>query len=320
MAKRVPNDHSGSPLYLPSRRTIITGATAAVLLAGCGDSDSTSDGAAATTAAAANTTGGAATGTDAVSAAGQPVGLLAYFDSNTYVQAGTPQRIVFAMIDQEGVVLENPPATATFTVIQEKDGQGVVVAAPTEEPVRQGNLPRPYFSVRFTAEETGLYQVGTNIDGVNLSLPFQVVESAPHPQIGQVIEPLTTPTVADGLEVDPICTQIPPCELHETSLDDGFATGKPVVMLISTPRFCQVSVCGPVLNNLVEAAPNHPDKVFIHQEVFTDLETTTLTDTVQTLGYAFEPSLLVMDADGTLVERLDNTWDADEQEAALALL
>ena len=56
----------------------------------------------------------------------------------------------------------------------------------------------------------------------------------------------------------PICTAEPRCPLHTTSLDAAVAAGGPVALLVSTPKFCQVAICGPVLDVLLTRVERHP--------------------------------------------------------------
>jgi hypothetical protein len=129
-----------------------------------------------------------------------------------------------------------------------------------------------------------------------------------------------TPTTANPLGVGTICTQDPPCPLHEVSLDAALAEGRPVALLVSTPAFCQVAICGPVLDLLVAAAPDHPDVALIHLEVYPggQPDAESLSPVVSdTLGLAYEPALFVADATGTITSRLDNIYDGDELTEAL---
>ena len=64
------------------------------------------------------------------------------------------------------------------------------------------------------------------------------------PLVGEPLPPFDTPTVDDPGGVDPICTQVPPCPLHDISLADALADRKPVAYLIGTPAYCLTGVCG----------------------------------------------------------------------------
>jgi hypothetical protein len=94
-------------------------------------------------------------------------------------------------------------------------------------------------------------------------------------------------------------------------LDDG----APLAELGSTPAYCQVGICGPVLDLLVAEAPKHPGLTVIHIEVYPngappDNEPTKVV--TDTFGMGYEPALFVVGADGLLTARLDNIYDGAE--------
>ena len=168
----------------------------------------------------------------------------------------------------------------------------------------------------------GLYTLqveGASADGsaVQVLTPAEVLV----PQVGQSLPPFETPTVADGHGVDPICTRKPACSLHQMTLTEALALGKPVAYLIGTPAYCQVGICGPVLDLLLAAHDRLGDKVvMVHSEVYTDDTIKVVAPAVLAYQLDYEPSLFLADATGKIVDRLDAVWDKSEQDAALAKL
>jgi hypothetical protein len=93
------------------------------------------------------------------------------------------------------------------------------------------------------------------------------------------------------------------------------------VFIISTPAFCQTAICGPVLELLVARQKDLAATVsFVHAEVYTDSTAKTTTEAVQTYGLAWEPALFLAMPDGTIVSRLDYTFDAVELDGELSRL
>ena len=94
------------------------------------------------------------------------------------------------------------------------------------------------------------------------------------------------------------------------------------LVVVATPAFCQISICGPVLDVLLDVTADHPDVRFLHAEVYVD----PLTDldlkapVVDELGLTFEPCLVLVGRDGTVADRLDTIYDTDELSEALARL
>jgi hypothetical protein len=247
----------------------------------------------------------------------------AAFDVNNLLVVGVPQRAPVLLFERSGglVPAEDAPDELTFEIEAESG------AAPGSVTVaRHGDdVGRPYWPITTTFEATGLHVVRSTVDGapVELTLNVNPTDAVAVPQVGAPLPSAPTPTTADPLGAVTVCTQDPPCPLHEVSLDAALAAGQPVALLVSTPAFCQVAICGPVLDLLVAAAPDHPDIASIHLEVYPggDASAESLSTVVsQTLGMSYEPALFVADAGGLLTSRLDNIYDGAELDAALGAL
>ncbi len=79
---------------------------------------------------------------------------------------------------------------------------------------------------------------------------------------------LTLDDVADISEID---TASPPNpQLHDITIADAIATGKPVVVLFGTPAFCETRTCGPVLETvMLPLYDTYKDEAFfIHIEPY----------------------------------------------------
>ncbi len=70
-----------------------------------------------------------------------------------------------------------------------------------------------------------------------------------------------------------MCTNEPPCPMHDESLREVLAAGRPAVFTVATPRFCRSRLCGPVVEEVLLAREKWADRVdFVHAEVYTDDE------------------------------------------------
>ncbi len=301
------------------RRAVLLGGLGTALLAACGGGDD--DGVDAGADADTDTT--LRPGRNSPPAGGDPsaqgattFSLVRFFGDDVLV-AGTEQRVPFGLGDRDGVVTGDVPAMLEFSVLDE-DGEALGAAIAAES--RGEGIPRPYFPVRFAVDAPGIYTMVTEYLGERLESAVQVNDPAgvPIPGVGQPMVPSETPTTADGRGVDPICTREPdPCPLHDVTLTEALGEGRPVALLISTPKFCQVSICGPVLEVLLAQQSAYPQVRMVHAEVFTDETTSMTTRAVQDYALSFEPCLFVAKADGTVAERLDTIFDAVEVRAAL---
>ena len=202
----------------------------------------------------------------------------------------------------------------------------------TELNRRQDGIITPYYSMDVTFTEPGLYQAElTEVDGTAaepIPIEFLVIDPTEGtiPQVGDPLPALDTPTTADPMGIEQLCTRAAQCPFHELNLANSVTNGRPTVLLVATPGFCQTDICGPVVDLLIDAAATRADLDVIHLEVWNDPSAFAagqfpdLVAAVDELGLTFEPSLFVADATGTIVSRLDMTFDAGELADALALV
>ncbi len=290
---------------LLSRRTVLAGGLSLVTLAACGSSGSSTS----------------SPGTAGTSDAG--ASLLGFFDQNGELTVGRPQRAVVGLGDASGALLDKTPATLTFE-LQLPDGKTQKL---TVERHNTG-LPRAYYPVTFTPEAAGTYTLSTRYAAQDLRTTFTVADTSPIPAPGAAMPKLHTPTMADPLGMDPICTNDPVCPLHDISLDAALTQQRPVAYLISTPKFCQVAICGPVLDVLLGMRDAYRDRItFIHQEVYENGvdaaehgNAAKLAPPLVALGLTFEPLVFLIGADGVIKERLDHIYDETELRRGLDAL
>jgi len=138
--------------------------------------------------------------------------------------------------------------------------------------------------------------------------------------------PVDTPTFDNHRGVNPVCTRSIPCPFHELNLNDVLHNGRPTVLVIATPGFCQTDICGPVVDLLMDLAPDRPDVDFIHAEVYVDPSVFVTgrfpetTATVEVNELPFEPVIYLADSSATIVASLSTTWDRSELANALGAL
>lgn len=293
---------SSSPL---SRRRFLAGGSAlagAALLGACGKSDS---GAVATT----------------TTTAGASYSLAQFFGGPMFV-AGRPIRAPFGVADVDGLLpVKRTPAELEVQLVG-PDGADLGAAMTVQR--HADGLPRAYFPLLATVERAGIYSVRTTIDDVPAEMQFQVNEAADVKviQAGQPLPRLETPTTADARGVNPICTREPMCPLHDLTVAQAIEAKRPVALLVASPAFCQIVICGPVLDVLLDVRGEHPGVQFIHAEVFADpaKDLDTYAPVVGPLGLHFEPCLVLTDGEGTVVDRVDTIYDRSELRDRLSKL
>ncbi len=189
-----------------------------------------------------------------------------------------------------------------------------------------------YFALRTTFEEPGIYDLALTVDGQIASMPFQIFDAGDVvvPLPGQVMPAIRVPTFENPLGMNPLCTQPNgPCPLHVQTLEEALIVGGAVALLIATLAVCQTAYCGPVLDVLLELAPEFPSITFLHAEVYENpaevgfdylAEGLIVSPTVADLALPFEPALFLIGPDGIIVDRIDNVFDNTELRSALAAL
>ena len=262
----------------------------------------------------------AALGTGCSSA--DPYDLIRRFPTTTIV----PGRIRLPMsIGRKATVIvdERKAPASLHGGIADANGTTVVDGLTAERQLINAEAPvglrSPYYS--FTADLKTIGQYTLFVDGgapngaaFQINDPTTVLVPVP----GSPMPSVKTPTTTDGAGVDPICTRTPACPFHAVSLDAALTSGKPVVYMIGTPAYCQTGVCGPELETLIRISERYADRVtFIHAEVYTDETLKSAAPAVDAAKLDFEPVLFVVDASGTVSDRLDAVFGDVDIAAAI---
>jgi hypothetical protein len=285
-----------------SRRSFLVGGASAAVLTACAGGKS----AAPTTTTATN-----------------PSFTLVSFSDLSVFPVGAPARITFGLTDKDGVLLPQAPVNKLdFAVTLDGKPFGPAISSSSHS----SGLPRPYFPVEFTPTAAGTYEFRSEVSGVPVGVPVQITgEPVTLPGAGQKMIPFDTPTTANLQGVELLCTRTPPCPLHDVTLREALAGGTPVAFIISTPLYCQVAICGPVLDVLLAARAQFPQIKMLHAEVYPSKAAAApgvqqRTPVMEAYNVFFEPVLFLAQADGTIAKRLDTIVDAVELNDALTQL
>lgn len=230
--------------------------------------------------------------------------------------SSNPQRFGFALTTPKGGYASGPKAEIAFAPGTRAKPRSPY--APTT--LHAQGLPkrRGIYTVEAVLPQGGPWQATVRVNGQRITHAFQVQDQAQAPTPGTPAPRVATPTVADAMGVDPICTRNPPCPLHQQSLSDVLGAGRPVAAMFATPALCQSRYCGPVLNDLLTLVGQYQDRItFVHVEIYTNLSGGDTLPAVQAWGLPGEPWLFGVDANGTVVSRLDGAFGHDEQQQLL---
>jgi hypothetical protein len=255
-------------------------------------------------------------------AASSSLALAQFFGGLPMFVPGGESRFPFGVADQDGLLpIERTPERLEVQIL---DPNGKALGDPVEVKRHANGLPRAYFPLLATIDEPGIYTARTEIDGVGAEMSIKVDARADVKVIlaGDPMPAIETPTLANARGVNPICTSDPPCPLHDVTVAEALAAGSPIALLVATPAFCQLAICGPVLDVLLDVRSDHPDVHFLHAEVYADPahDLDTYAPVVAPLGLHFEPCLVLVGADGTVADRVDTIYDRTELGDRLAQL
>jgi hypothetical protein len=180
-----------------------------------------------------------------------------------------------------------------------------------------------------TAGDWGLQLDVTLADGRQLEpIPFRfnVLEETTELAIGEPAPASRQLTLADVNDVTEIDSSFPSRpHMHETTVADALATGKPIVVAFATPAFCESRTCGPVMDTVMD--PLH--EKYQDQAVFIQIEPFSLKElregsaripvpATEEWGLRTEPWVFVIDRQGKVAAKFEGIIALDEVESVLA--
>lgn len=187
------------------------------------------------------------------------------------------------------------------------------------------SFDRPgFWQVEVTAELDGGEQVST--------AAFEVRPEHLVPAVGEPAPRTENHTVDVGPDVPreaidsraATVGEIPDPGLHQDVLADVLAAGRPAVVVISTPVYCQSQFCGPVTDMVEDLAAEYGDRAeFLHFEVWRDFSglvaNAAAAEWIQASDFN-EPWVFVIGADGIIQARFGNVATRADLEPHLQAL
>jgi hypothetical protein len=282
-----------------TRRHLLAGAGALLVVAACGDDSSPA--------------AGNSSGTPEPDPGTTGFSIAQRYPSNTFVPGKV--RLPISLADKGTLLSKDVPTEVNGRVLDGNDQPIVTVSAP----IHSTDLVIPYWAINVQIDQPGTYTL--RLDGDDgFGAAFLVTDPAQVtvPYIGSVLSPFDTPTVDNHRGVEPYCSLTPnPCPLHDVTLTEALASGKPVAYMIGTPAHCQTGTCAPALEFLVKAHGRLGDKiVMVHADVYSDDAATTVAPAVSALGLEYEPVLYLV-KDQVVRDRIDVIWDQSELDERL---
>ena len=149
---------------------------------------------------------------------------------------------------------------------------------------------------------------------------FDVVAQTASPMIGQPAprsRNLTARDVTDLSQIDSAAE--PVAALHQTTVADAIAAGRPGLVAFATPGYCETLFCGPVYDVVAKLLPKYGDKAaLIHIEVYKDPVKQIPAEAFLEWKLVSEPVVFVFDRAGTITAKFEGPVGLAELDAALA--
>jgi hypothetical protein len=284
-----------------SRRNFLGLAGGAILLAACGSDDDSGD---------------AGSGTLAHEHGEELTDVSPAVLSSDLYATDTAQRLAFALVAKQGFASQGAARVAVAP-------EGTTPTNFVDTTLHEDGLParRGVYVADVVFDRDGVWQGVCERDGEQLPFAIQVKAKADAPTVGAAAPTAPSPTPANPLDVDPICTRNPMCPLHDRSLDTVIGKGRPVAVLFATPARCTSRYCGPVLDSLLPLVDSYRDRVdIVHVDIYKDLRTNETSPTVTAWALPSEPWLFGVDAAGVVTSRLDGAFGQDEMRTVLESL
>lgn len=255
---------------------------------------------------------------------------------------GPASNVGFALLGEDGLLLVAESLTVTFFDLRGEDPVAAIqvealasapgVGEETEhihtdgsEHVHGGESDRRVtYYARADFEYPGgwgLFVQGTLEDGTEVegSVLFQVFEEPLILAPGDAAVPTENLTRFDVDDIRTIDSGTVPNDMHDITIKGALDAGRPLVIVFSTPAFCQTQFCGPVTQEVESLHDDYGDRVdFVHIEIYTDFANQELSSAVrdwlfQEDGGFTEPWVFVVDREGVIYDR----WEGPAARAVL---
>ncbi len=171
-------------------------------------------------------------------------------------------------------------------------------------------------------------KIGVTHDGRTFDeVPFQfdVQERTSEPAIGDEAPRSIQPTLASVPDIEEIDSSSPPRPaMHDLTIADAIASGKPAVIAFASPAYCRSRTCAPVMDTVMDPLQEEFGEraSFVHVEpyVLRDLRAGFVQNAVPATrewNLQSEPWIFVVGADGRIAGKFEGIVGVDEVRAVL---
>lgn len=236
--------------------------------------------------------------------------------------AGTP-RIPFILFDGPSEVAD----AASVQITTFDLSLATQVAGWSGPAINYSDYEVPYWVVYpevASAGNWGLLAEVTLADGSVVQAPFtvQINEASESPAIGSPAPASENRTLDTEPDIAKLTSGTDPEPgLYQMTVAEALGSGRPTVVTLATPAFCQTRICAPVVDSVEAVYDEYKAQAnFIHLEIYKDFQTLEPADEVAEWGIPSEPWTFVIDTDGTVTARFGGPVSPRELTAALVEL
>lgn len=260
--------------------------------------------------------------------------------------AGVPSRVMVGMSTNDGRILGG--GDVELSIAPASGGKPTIRA--TAHYISLPGVPAVPSGPRIgrMSQGIGVYAAVVTVPSpgfwtVRVSLPGELAKQHPEasfealrrprvPTVGEVAPRTRNLTLASpGVQLrwlDSVATADEPPDplLHTEVIADAIAAHRPVVVVVSTPAYCQTRFCGFTLEAIRELAERDKkagsDRAYVHLEVWRDYEKKVVNAAASEWIQARnadgqEPWVFVVGRDGRIAARFDNVAPTDQLTAAI---
>jgi hypothetical protein len=192
------------------------------------------------------------------------------------------------------------------------------------EAINYSDFEVPYWTIFPEIGQAGAWGMLADItlqngDSVQAQFAIQVDEKSQSPAIGDQAPASENRTLATEPDIGRLTSGIDPLPgLYQMTVAEAVVSGRPTVVSLATPAYCQTRICAPVIGSVESVYNDFADQAnFIHLEIYKDFDSLTLADEVEEWGLSSEPWTFVLDSDGVVAARLGGPISPRELTAAL---
>ena len=255
--------------------------------------------------------------------------------ATTQLRPGT-QRVAFLLLTEESFV-RAPEVTVASVYLPEDGSQPRAGETATARFHLWPYGVRASYTTDLTFDRPGSWRLDISVDyGVGFSgkaqLLLNVQERVGVPDIGSPAPLSASKTRRDVSSLEELTSDnTPDPDLYDLSIAEALASGRPLMVVFSSPSFCTSPTCGPQVDTVSALKEQYEDTAnFIHVEVYDnpdeiegDLSRGRLSPTVEEWGLNKDPNwfneswVFVVDLDGRIAAKFEAFATIEELEAAL---